>query len=221
MGEIKRIKTGISGLDKLIEGGLLENSVTLISGKTGTGKTILSMQFLKELAEKKEKVLYISTEEKVDSVKEGFKIFGWDINKLKIEVMVLGPDELEEEWEPLLSNKIDKEGIKRVVIDSISLTGIYYKDKYSIRKYIYKLISSLKERNITCLLTSEIPENENLLSKKGIEEFVCDGVILLQFLGMGGKYERGLTIRKMRWTNHTQETHPYKIVKDKGIVLGN
>jgi KaiC/GvpD/RAD55 family RecA-like ATPase len=220
MAEIKRIKTGISGLDKLIEGGLLENSVTLISGGTGAGKTILSMQFLMELAKNKEKVLYISTEENESNIKEGFKIFGWDLDKLKIDVMNLGPDELEEEWEPLLSNKIDKEKIKRVVIDSISLTGIYYRDEYSTRKYIYKLISSLKKRNITCLLTSEIPENEKVLSKTGVEEFVCDGVILLQFLGLGGKYERGLTIRKMRWTNHTQEIHPYKIVKGKGIVLG-
>ncbi len=220
MAEIKRIKTGISGLDKLIEGGLLENSVTLVSGGTGTGKTILSMQFLKKLAENKEKVLYISTEENEKSIKEGFKIFGWDLDKLKIEVMNLGPDELEEEWEPLLSNKIDREKVKRVVIDSISLTGIYYRDEYSTRKYIYRLISSLKERNITCLLTSEVPENEKSLSKMGVEEFVCDGVILLQFLGMGGKYERGLTVRKMRWTNHTQETHPYKMVKGRGVVLG-
>lgn len=220
MVETRRVSTGISGLDKLIEGGLLENSVTLISGSTGTGKTILSMQFLKSLAEKKERVLYISTEENTENIKQGFKIFGWDLDKLKIDIMNLGPDELEEEWEPLLSNKIEKEKIKRVVIDSISLTGIYYRDEYSTRKYIYRLISSLKKRNITCLLTSEVPENERVLSKTGVEEFVCDGVILLQFLGIGGKYERGLTIRKMRWTNHTQETHPYKIVKGKGIVLG-
>jgi len=220
MAEVKRIETGISGLDKLIEGGLLENSVTLISGNAGAGKTILSMQFLKEGVEKKEKVLYISTEETEDNIKDGFKILGWDLDKLKIDIMTLGPDELEEEWEPLLSNKIDRENIRRIVIDSISLASIYYRDEYSTRKYIYKLISSLKRRNITCLLTSEVPENEKALSKSGVEEFVCDGVILLQFLGMGGKYERGLTVRKMRWTSHTQETHPYKIVKDKGIVLG-
>jgi len=142
------------------------------------------------------------------------------LDKLKIDIVVLGPDELEEEWEPLLSNRIDKEKIKRVVIDSISLAALYYRDDYSTRKYLYRLISSLKKRNITCLLTSEILENSKGLSKAGVEEFVCDGVILLQFLGMGGKYERGLTIRKMRWTNHTQEIHPYTIVKGKGIVLG-
>ena len=220
MIETKRVSTGIPGLDKLIEGGLLKNSVTLVSGNAGTGKTILSMQFLKKGAENKEKVLYISTEENVDSIKGGFKIFGWDLDKLKIDIVVLGPDELEEEWEPLLSNRIDKEKIKRVVIDSISLAALYYRDDYSTRKYLYRLISSLKKRNITCLLTSEILENSKGLSKAGVEEFVCDGVILLQFLGMGGKYERGLTIRKMRWTNHTQEIHPYTIVKGKGIVLG-
>lgn len=219
MVETRRVSTGIPGLDKLIEGGLLENSVTLVSGSAGAGKTILSMQFLKELAEK-EKVLYISTEESVSNIKAGFKIFGWDLDKLKIEVITLNPDELEEEWEPLLSNKIDKEKIKRIVIDSISLSALYYRDEYSTRKYLYRLIASLKKRNITCLLTSEIPENGKGLSKAGVEEFVCDGVILLQLLGMGGKYERGLTIRKMRWTNHTQEIHPYRIVKDKGIVLG-
>ena len=220
MPEEKRVQTNIPGLDKLIEGGLLENSITLVSGSTGAGKTIFSVQFLKERAEKKEKVLYISTEEEIKSIKEGFKNFGWDLDKLKIDTMTLSPDELEEEWDSLLSNKIDKEKIKRVVIDSVSLASIYYRDDYSTRKYIYRLISSLRERNITCLLTSEIPENEKALSRSGVEEFICDGVILLQFLGMSGKYERGLIIRKMRWTDHTQDIHPFKIVKGKGFVLG-
>ena len=219
MPDANRVKTGIQGLDKLMEGGLLEGSVYLLSGNAGAGKTIFSMQFLKEGAANKENVLYISTEEKEDSIREGFKILGWDLDK-SIEIMGLSPDELEDEWESLLSNKIERNKIKRIVLDSISLSTLYYKDDYSVRKYLYKFISFLKDKGITCLLTSEVPEKTEVLSRGGIEEFVCDGVILLQFLGTGGKYERGLTIRKMRWTSHTLDIHPYRIEKNKGIVLG-
>lgn len=215
----KRIKTGIPGLDKLIEGGFLSNSVILVSGAAGAGKSIFGMQFLKAGAEKKEKVLYISTEENVTNIKNGFKIFGWDLDKLKIEIISMAPDELEEDWVPVLNTKIDKNNIRRVVIDSVSLIGLYYKDEYSIRRYLYRLVSSLKERNVCCILISEIPEGEKKFSRTGVVEFVADGVILLEYLGVSGRYQRGLTIRKMRWTQHNQDIHPYKIVRGKGIVL--
>jgi len=215
-----RIQTGIRGLDKLVEGGFLSNSVILISGSAGAGKTIFGMQFLKAGAEKKEKTLYISTEESIVNIKNGFKIFGWDLDKLKIKVLSMSPDELEEDWVTVLNTIVDKDDIKRIVIDSISLIGLYYKDEYGIRRYLYRLIASLKERNVCCMLIAEIPEGEKKFSRAGIAEFVADGVIVLEYLGMGGaKFQRGLTIRKMRWTNHNQDIYPYKIVKGKGIIL--
>lgn len=215
----KRIKTGIPGLDKLIEGGFLSNSVILVSGAAGAGKSIFGMQFLKAGAEKKEKVLYISTEENITNIKNGFKIFGWDLDKLKIDIISMPPDELEEDWVPVLNTKIDKNKIKRIVIDSVSLIGLYYKDEYSIRRYLYRLVSSLKERDVCCILISEIPEGEKKFSRTGVVEFVADGVIVLEYLGVSGRYQRGLTVRKMRWTQHNQDIHPYKIVRGKGIVL--
>ncbi|OYT43507.1 MAG: hypothetical protein B6U88_00785 [Candidatus Aenigmarchaeota archaeon ex4484_56] len=220
--KINRIPTGISGLDKFIEGGFLENSVNLVSGNTGAGKTIFSMQFLKEGAEDGKKVLYLSTEESIENLKDGFRLFGWNLDKLNnFRFYFLTPADLEKEWESLVYNVIEKENVKRLVIDSVSLIGLYYKDEYSIRKYLYELVGSLKKRKVTTILTSEIPERDKgSLSRYGVEEFICDGIIQLQFTGMGSKFERGLIIRKMRWTNHTQDMHPFKITKEKGIVLG-
>jgi circadian clock protein KaiC len=178
------------------------------------------MQFLKHGVENKERVLYISTEESVENIKNGFKTFGWDLDKLKIQVLSMPPDQLEEDWVAVLNTKIDKDKITRVVIDSISLIGLYYKDEYSIRRYLYRLIASLKERNVCCILIAEVPEGEKKFSRTGVAEFVADGVILLEYLGMGGsRYQRGLTIRKMRWTEHNQDVHPYKIVGGKGVIL--
>ncbi len=217
---VERASTGIKGLDKLINGGFLQNAVLLVSGNTGSGKTIFSMQFLKGGAEKKEKVLYISTEENVKSIENGFSTFGWDLKKSGIELLSMSPDQLEEDWVSLLNTKIDKGKVKRVVIDSISLIGLYYRDEYSIRRYLYRLISSLKQRNVTTLLVSEMPEGEKKFSRNGVAEFVSDGVLLLEHLGSGsGRFQRGLTIRKMRWTDHDQDIHPYKIVEEKGVVL--
>ena len=61
---IKRISSGISNLDPLIDGGFVKNSVNLVAGGAGCGKSIFAMQFIMEGLKKKEPGIYITFEEK-------------------------------------------------------------------------------------------------------------------------------------------------------------
>ena len=82
---IVRVPTGIPGLDKLIQGGLVKNSANLVAGGTGTGKTIFAIQFLVEGVKRKEPGIYITFEEKKKKVYLDMLEFGWDLEKYEKE----------------------------------------------------------------------------------------------------------------------------------------
>ena len=76
---------------------------------------------------------------------------------------------------------------------------------------------------MTSVITTEIPEQSNIggqisFSKYGVEEYIADGVILLNFLGFGSQSSRTFSIRKLRGTKHSLETHPMKI-SENGILI--
>ncbi|RLI90137.1 MAG: hypothetical protein DRO65_03300 [Candidatus Altiarchaeales archaeon] len=213
-----RVPTYIPGFDKIIKGGFPKGSVILISGTCGSGKTIFSGQYIWNGAIRGEKGLYISTEERIEDLIRDFSEFGWDFGKNpKIKITFMTPLDIEKEI-ATIEAIIEKEKIQRLVIDSISLLGLYYKDEYEIRKKIYQLINSLKRKGVTAILTSEIVEGSNALSRYGVEEFVVDGVILLKYAGLGGEYDRSLEVKKMRRTAHSRDEFPFKI-GNKGIVV--
>ncbi|OGF48030.1 MAG: hypothetical protein A2452_04565 [Candidatus Firestonebacteria bacterium RIFOXYC2_FULL_39_67] len=59
MDKLNRIRSGIPGLDKMLRGGIIEGSITLIEGHSGTGKTMFGLQFLKSSLENNKKCIYI------------------------------------------------------------------------------------------------------------------------------------------------------------------
>jgi len=221
-----RVSTGIPGFDDLIGGGFLPDSVNLISGGTGTGKTIFALQFLYAGVIKGESGLFISMEEDLSDLKDDARALGWDFDRFeqegRITFLYVYPYNLSDFQSQLIS-EITKVNAKRVVIDSTSVFGMALEDDYEVRKQLYTFASQLKRLKCTALLTSEIVgepslDNSGLLSRFGVEEFVSDSVILLYYSGLGGEGDRALRIMKMRRTNHVKGIIPFKIT-DKGIAV--
>ncbi len=215
---VERIKTGIPGLDKLIQGGFVKGSAVLISGGTGAGKTIFCLQYLWEGLKNGEPGIYITLEESSDEIKKDALVFGLDFEKYQkkgkfkiIEKNVFEDPDLE-------FFDIDKLKVRRIVIDSISLLAIMISDQASLRNRLLELIRSLKKRNATILLTSERVDDN--LSRLGVEEFLVDGVVVLDFTPIGPQAGRSLFIRKMRRTKHSEDIHPIEISK-RGIKVLN
>lgn len=216
MATIERVKTYVPGFDKHIEGGFVKNSVNLLSGGPGTGKTVFSMQFLYEGVKKGENGLFVSFEEDFENLMGDAQVFHWDFEQLQKEgkCIFLSCKPLEE---PNLQTKmqeiIQKYKIKRVVIDSISIFSMMFKDDaYRVRKEFYKLARFLKDQGCTILLTAEISGEAPLditsgggsLSRDGIIEFIADSVITLHNSGIGGEGDRAIRVLKMRRTAHTK-----------------
>jgi len=228
-----RIKTNILGFDKHIQGGFVRESLNLVTGGPGTGKTILSLQFIHEGIKKEGvKGLFVSFEEDFENLLGDAAIFGWDFAKLQKEgkCFFLSSKPMEEpNLQLTLKNLIKKNKIERVVIDSISVfSTIFGDDDYRIRKEYYKLAKFLKKMGCTVLLTAEINGEAPLditsgggaLSRDGIIEFIADSVITMHNSGIGGEGDRAIRILKMRRTNHSKGPIPMTINKKGMKVLG-
>lgn len=223
---MRRIKTGIRNYDDIIEGGFIPNSVNLVSGGAGTGKTIFGLQFLwNGLKRFLEPGLYVSFEESTDDLKSDAARFGWDFSKYsdKFKFTYHAPYEIER-FNEKLERDIKDLKAKRVVIDSTSTFGMALQDEYEVRRKLYELIRSLKKMGCVSLLTSEIVGGSDLseggskLSRFGVEEFVCDSVTVLYYAGLGGSSDRTLRVIKSRETNQKKGLFPMEIT-DKGIIV--
>ena len=183
--EDARITSGIPGLDNIIGGGFIPGDTYLLTGGTGTGKTIFCCQFLHEGLQKGEPGIYFTLEEPPEDIVGDAKEFGWDFEKYvkekKLVVEFQDPFELVD-VASLIKNRIEKFGAKRVVIDSTSIFGMIFKDEHDLRKNLFEMIKILKETKAVILMTAEILEDMKNLSRFGVEEFIVDGVMILNYL---------------------------------------
>ncbi len=216
-----KVSSGIPGLDELMGGGFEDASINLVSGKTGTGKSIFCAQFLYNGAVKNnERGLYLTTGETIANIKKQSKTFGWDFGELEkkgmVKVMEIEPFDIETLIERITDN-IEAAKAKRVVIDSVSMFELYMHEPFKIRKSLFKVLQKLRDMGKTVLLVAEVLEDSKGLSRFGVIEFMVDSVIILQYLGIA-KHKRSLMIRKMRMTDHSTDIHPFEITP-KGIVI--
>ena len=243
---MERAATGIKGLDKLVGGGLPRNQSVLLTGSCGTGKTILSLQFLYNGALNKEPGIYITFEESRDKIVRQAKEFGWDLEKLErdrlLEIYAVESTDIEDVL-GRIREKTVKLKAKRLVIDSLTIMlehGVIYRSRISkemssvnkekaaikfpeegheiTRNDIYFLIKEINKLNTTSLLISEVGEKSDYLSRDTISEFACDGVIMLKTSELGGEIERLLSVRKMRGTEIQITLSPMRFTKE-GIVI--
>jgi circadian clock protein KaiC len=226
-----RVPTKIPGFDKLIQGGFVRGSINLVSGGPGSGKTIFALQYIYTGAtEMKERGLFMSFEENVATLKDDAAMFGWDFEKLErdgyctfFSMQPFGSPDLKSN----IVSMIRKKDIKRVVIDSISIFSMAFKDDaYRIRKEFYTLTDLLRGLGCTVVVTAEIPGEPALdissgnsnLSRDGIIEFVSDSVVTLHNSGLGGETDRAIRVLKMRRTNHEKAPTPMRIT-DSGMSV--
>ena len=219
---VVRIKTGIPGLDRLMQGGLVQGSVYLLTGATGTGKTIFGCQYLWYGLQKGETCVYVTLEEDPVDIREDVKCFGWDFEKFEdkglCKIIYIDPVSTSN-INTAIMNEIKKLKAKRLVIDSTAVMGMALEKESLIRRRVFSIVNALKKyENCTSLVISEIPEDTKKLSRFTVEEFVVDGVIVLNYMGIGEEYNRSLMVRKMRRTGHGKDVYPFE-VGSKGIVV--
>lgn len=224
MTEPARIGTGIDELDNLLEGGLLEESVVMVSGASGVGKTLFCVQYLFEGLRNGEQCLFISLEEPIDDIKFDARMLGMSFDeyeeKGQLETIYLDPSNDNIGFFNQVNQFVTQSGADRIAIDSVSvMLGEQGGDQAEKRKNLYNLNKNLKRTSATTVLTTEMKEKNNeYLSRYGVAEYVADGVIMLDYLSMGEESFRNIEIRKMRGTAYEPGAYPFEITDD-GLEL--
>lgn len=211
---MNRVNSCIPGLDRLMGGGFPENDVILLSGGCGSGKTIFGLQYLYF---SKEKGIYITFEDEPEEIRSIAESFGWDIESREdsLRIAKFDPFQLEDVMD-LVQNNIREMGATRVVIDSISSLGTYVKDISELRRNVLTVKEMMKKNGCTTILISETAGPG--ISRFGVEEFIADDVILLQEFLSKGEYMKGISVRKMRGSAHSDKIYQYGITK-KGFEV--
>jgi len=222
-----RVKTGVEGLDEMLQGGFPESHIVVVMGSFGTGKTTLALQYMVEGIRSGEPCIFISLEEDRESITRNAAAFGWDVSKAidskKLGLFKLEPSDAKTTVTRIKSDLpkfIKSFGAKRVVIDSVSLLNMMFDDDTERRTNLFNLCQLLRSTGATTLLTAEVKDENPRSSRDGLAEYTADGVILLQSdeTRDGGEVQLTVRILKMRRTGHSRRVKPYSI-SDKGIVV--
>jgi circadian clock protein KaiC len=216
---IKRIPTGIPGLDEVIEGGFPSPSVLLLLGEPGTGKTTLAMQSLFYGAKNGETVIYMTgVAEPVFMIKkfmsnfsfyegsfiENSKIQFWDLGS---SIQTMGTKKALD----AITDIVRETNASRVIIDPLPLAQLF-SSMSDYRKYLYDFLTALRNLQVfTIIIGEKSDETEN-----DLESYMVDAVILLYLRPLDNPlvYKNLLRIRKMRGTNHVRDMLSVDITKD-------
>ena len=200
--------TGIEGLNEITGGGFPQGRPTLICGSAGSGKTVLAIQFLiKGITDYDEPGVFMSFEESAYDLIQNVRSLGFDMErsiaqkKLKIDYVRVERSEI---------------GAKRVVLDTIESLFSGLDNTAILRSEIRRLFQWLRQKGVTTVITGE--RGETTLTRQGLEEYVSDCVILLDFRVIEQIATRRLRIVKYRGSTHGTNEYPF-LIDENGISV--
>jgi circadian clock protein KaiC len=220
-----RLSSGIPGFDEILGGGLTANRCYVLAGAPGAGKTIFSLQWLRDGLSQGEKAMYVTLCEPGAEIESNVAAFGWSLNDIKVVDLSPGAKELGEttgEYHMFPPSEVESVPVwkaiyeavqeykpQRLIIDSVTQLRYLATDEYQFRKNILALVNFLNSAGATSLLAFEPTEMERDTSVA----LAVDGVIRLRSeisstLAIG---LRSLQVDKLRGSDFMSGRHPLRI----------
>jgi circadian clock protein KaiC len=231
---VRKLPTRIDGFDLIACGGLPRGRATLVSGSSGSAKTVFAAQFLAAGIQRAgEGGVFLTFEETADDIRRNMLGFGWDIARWEADgkwafvdasprpgedAVVAGDYDLG----ALLArveNAVRKTGAARVVVDSIGAVFLQLPNPATVRRELFRLIAALKALGVTALITAERADDSGPVCRDGVEEFVSDNVVILRNSLEQEKRRRTVEILKFRGTQHQKGEFPFTVTSDQGVVI--
>lgn len=213
----RRLSCGVPGLDELLGGGLLERSVTLVSGSAGIGKSTLGVQFIIEGVKRNEPGLYVALEEGPAQIIKTADVLGLPLQKAvekkSVDVLYLSREHIRSsQLLAILVDRIQANGVRRLVLDSVS--HIASEGPGDLRQLLYSLVARFKSLGVTSLFTLE---SNALYSTESVTDRdfspVSDNLLMLRYAQVPGGLKPSLTVVKTRGSPHDWSTYYFTIGK--------
>jgi circadian clock protein KaiC len=223
----RRLSTGIAELDTMMGGGIPEGDSVLVSGASGTGKSLLASQFIAEGIRQGEPAVVVVFEERPRRYVERAKTFDLDLEAAqkagKLNILYLRPLDLsvDETLQEILK-AVRKVDAKRLVIDSLAgfemaLAPGFRDDS---RESLYRMMGALAGTGVTIVSTVEIEESFTDFRFSSFSvSFLADDIIRLSYVEIDGQLRKIFMIVKMRGSGYSNDIREYYITAD-GFVIG-
>ena len=220
----ERMTTGNADLDAMTGGGLYRGSATLVTGPSGTGKTLVATEFLDAGAAAGERVALVAYEETREQVLRNARGWGHDLERHEREgrllIVALYPEvaSLDDHLVEIKS-VVERFGPSRLVVDSLSsLERLGSAPSY--REFVIGLTSFVKETGVTTLVTASAPD---LLGGSSVTEShisgLIDAIVLLRYVEVASAVRRAVAVLKVRGSSHDQAIREFTIDAD-GMHVG-
>ncbi|MDQ2946047.1 MAG: AAA family ATPase [Acidobacteriota bacterium] len=232
MAENNVIKTGIQGLDVIFkDGGIARTNVIMVQGTTGTGKTLLGMEFIyRGITEHNEPGIIVVFETSPDKLIRDAAGFGWDLEELqrqnKLKIVFTSPQVLEAELrspDSLLLETAAEIAAQRVFIDGIGLlrpaqaNGDHVPASY--REVLQQLIEGLRRENLTALFSHEMGLLADSMMSLEMAAFLADTVIEVSHDRKSRLGHRSIEIVKSRGQQYVTGDHTLRITSGQGLQV--
>ena len=230
--DLPRISTGIIGLDALLGGGFIKGRSYLLTGDTGTGKTVACLQFLASGLAHGEKAVYVTVDERPAEILASAASFSWDLQqyiqgKSLVILDAASGSATEKGIDPSkmvadLGNYAKSLGATILIIDPITPLLQPANPATPVQVHARSLIQLIQSQiNTTTLFTSHVGETPG--QQNGaihIEQFLASGVLVLKTTELSGRCERIIHVKKMRHTPVQPGDYAFAM-RNEGIVLLN
>jgi circadian clock protein KaiC len=229
---IKKLETSVPGLDVITNGGIPEGRSTLVAGKSGTGKTILALQAAAHLARTGQKVILLAVEESPADLITTADTLGFDFTELikdgKLRVSdatrpMDGPMVVSGEYDISgLVHRVEalakETGAKAVILDSATALFSPRPPQELVRSLFFQLVHALRRLGLTSLILAESAGDYAQLTTLGVEDYVCDLVLILRNVVDGERRRRTIEVNKYRRSAHYKGEYPCTITS-RGLAV--
>jgi circadian clock protein KaiC len=216
--------TGIAGLDEITGGGLPRGRTTLLLGGSGSGKTILALQFLVNGVAREEAGIFVAFEETPARIAGNAETFGWNLpehqqqNDLYFMDAQPAADLVQSGTFDLsgmlaaLGAKAEELRAKRIVFDALDIVLALLPDAAAQRREIYRLHAWLLQHEMTAIITLKA-DGDSIGQPFSFMQFMVDCAVILNHAVVLGVSQRNLRVQKYRGSSFDENESPFLIGK--------